>query len=97
MNKLFVYGILIDQYPNIEARLHGWEKHYRGHASIRRRDGSYVDGQLIEVDDEEFAIIDAIEGKGIYYDRFVVSIETDNGFVDCWVYQQIEDMKDEEE
>jgi gamma-glutamylcyclotransferase (GGCT)/AIG2-like uncharacterized protein YtfP len=93
MNKLFVYGILLDQYPNVEARLHGYTLHHYGHATIRKDDDCYVDGQLIEVDDIELDNIDTIEGRGHYYERFMVEVETDNGFEDCWVYQQIRDME----
>jgi gamma-glutamylcyclotransferase (GGCT)/AIG2-like uncharacterized protein YtfP len=94
MNKIFVYGILRDCYDYTPATLNGYKKFYRTHATIVEDIESKVEGQLIEVDENEFRNIDRIEGNGSYYWRFETTCNTTKGNEDCWVYQQIMDKSD---
>ena len=78
MNKVFVYGILMNMFENKKAELQDYEKFWRGHATIRKRKGASVDGQLIEVDDQKLEDFDKIEGVAQgYYHR----MRTDNVLV----------------
>lgn len=95
--KLFVYGILIGRDSRAKkAELPGYEKFYRGHATIRENPEELVSGELIPVDDD-FKLYDAIEGVKVnYYHRFktnVYNIE-DEKYEEAWVYQQTEDKSE---
>ena len=94
-NKLFVYGILMGTYEGrIDAKLNGYEHIVRGHASIVKKEGECVKGELVVLNDAQFEETDRIESVGHYYHRFKVKVETDIGLVeDVWVYQQIEDKE----
>jgi len=88
MNKIFVYGILVDRYKSQRpATLHGFKKELRGFYTIVQDHNSKIDSYVIEVDDEEFKSIDMIEGYPSYYDRFQTEITTENGTEQVWVYQ----------
>ena len=94
-NKIFVYGILKDCYDTYRpAVLYGYHTFNRTHATIVEDIESRVEGQLIEVDDKEFEVIDGIEGNGTYYWRFTTEVETTKGMEECWVYQQLMDRHD---
>jgi gamma-glutamylcyclotransferase (GGCT)/AIG2-like uncharacterized protein YtfP len=98
MNKIFVYGILVNRYESQPAILHGYTKIIRGFASIVKTNNidDFVGGELIEVDDLEFKRIDEIESFPTYYTRFKVNVEVGDGLERCWVYQQLEDYKKNE-
>lgn len=88
MNKLFVYGILVNMFEDqIPATLEGFRKEIHGHATIIEDDTSSVEGQLIEVDDDTFRRIDRIESYPSYYTRFKVNVKTKDGIENVWVYQ----------
>jgi gamma-glutamylcyclotransferase (GGCT)/AIG2-like uncharacterized protein YtfP len=94
MNKIFVYGILLNQYDTAQpAILHNYTKIMRGFASIVKTGNidDFVGGELIKVDDEEFKRIDEIESFPHYYTRFKVNVDVGDGVERCWVYQQVED------
>jgi gamma-glutamylcyclotransferase (GGCT)/AIG2-like uncharacterized protein YtfP len=88
MNKLFVYGILLNMYEGARpAVLKGFRKEYFGNACIVDDLEGETQGQLIEVDDDAFRRIDRIEGFPTYYTRFKVKVECDEEIEECWVYQ----------
>lgn len=91
MNKVFVYGTLklgegnhsvlgdskflgnaVTQYPDFEMFSNGY------YPMVIPGD-KHVTGELYEVDDEVLKDLDMLEGKGVLYDRFVYSIQTDSG------------------
>ena len=90
---MFVYGILIGRFDNrVAAELHGYRKFVRNYATFCKSDGEFVEGELVILSDEEFAMTDMIEGYPTYYHRFKVEVSTADGVVeDVWVYQQVED------
>jgi hypothetical protein len=93
MEKLFVYGILVDQYEDaIPATLVGYYKHIRGYATIRESIDDVVDGQLVELDSLDET--DYIENYPEYYIRFRTDVELNDGTIErAWVYQQRLDME----
>lgn len=98
MVYVFVYGILVDRYNGVPARLQGYERFVRCHASIRERLGGCVVGELISVSDDTLKILDRVEGVANgYYHRFLVSVDLDDGgrVEDVWVYQQVVDKGEE--
>ena len=88
MNKLFVYGILVDMFENRQpAVLEGFKRVLRGHYTIVEDNDSSVEGQLIEVDDDTFKRIDRIESYPSYYTRFKVNVKSKGEVEEAWVYQ----------
>ncbi len=96
MHKLFTYGILMNGEGAIGATLHGYAR-YRGHeighaipyAFIIEQAGNSVEGSLYEdVTDEQLAHYDSIEGVAVgLYVRERVTVETQAGETECWVYK----------
>ena len=98
MVKVFVYGILVGRYNGVPAILEGYEKFFRGHATIRRNEEYFVRGELIDVSEETLAEFDRIEGVAVgYYHRFKTTVFTldEEPHKDVWVYQQCEDKEDD--
>lgn len=90
IHKLFVYGILLDTHSSKQpAVLKGFKKIIKGHATIIKDDKSYVNGQIIEINDDEFKRIDEIEGFPYYYDRFKTKVKTPKGIEVAWVYHMV--------
>lgn len=74
--------------------LYGYEKFFRTHASIRKKQGAIVEGQIIPVKD--FSYYDMLEGvKNGYYHRFKTLVFNDEELEPqtVWVYQQVEDKE----
>ena len=98
LSKVFVYGLLLNQFKNEPAILKDYDKFIRGFPTIRRKEGASVNGQFIKVNDKTLEMLDRIESKGTFYDRIKVDIwvgdkDSCHEVKNVWVYQQIEDIK----
>src|SRR5262249_40910889 len=91
--RLFVYGSLLDAaerrsllgraIPSRPARLPGFERGRRRHYYVLRREGSAVDGAIIEgLDQRDLATLDRYEEVPSLYTRERIAIDG----VECWIY-----------
>lgn len=98
-HKVFTYGILRGTDRDKEAILMDYRKFYRAHASIVEDPGCFVVGEVHDVNDEELAHWDMIEGVDQdYYHRFKVNVLNPDGTTDeTWAYQQVVDKEEEDD
>ena len=91
--KLFVHGILKGKVEAVKATLHNYYQFYRGFSTFKYCEGEKIEGELLEVTDEDMIDYDMIEGVANgFYHRFEVEVETEDGkYHTAWVYQQLED------
>ena len=91
--RLFVYGSLLDAAERCSllgravairpARLPGFERGRRRHYYVLRREGSTVDGGIIEgLDQRDLAILDRYEEVPSLYTRERITIDG----LECWIY-----------
>jgi len=90
-DKIFVYGIL--RCGGQSAILKDYIKFIRGHATIKEEKGSFVAGELLDINEVGLNYTDRVEGVASnYYHRFRTKVlADDNKEYECWVYQQVED------
>ena len=103
MEYIFVYGTLKQGYGNhtyylnkdpvTNGILYGYRLFGQlgaGFPCIRPEDG-YVEGEVYEVDDQELAAIDRLEGHPTWYLRTKVEIvDNENKTMNVWTYVMID-------
>ncbi|MGY4648702.1 phage replication-related protein YjqB (UPF0714/DUF867 family)/gamma-glutamylcyclotransferase (GGCT)/AIG2-like uncharacterized protein YtfP [Mycobacterium sp. URHB0021] len=65
---------------------HGWLINQRGVATVEPFDGSQVHGVLWQVTDDDLATLDSAEGVPSRYRRDRLTVQTDAGSSEAWVY-----------
>ena len=65
---------------------HGWLINERGVATVEPVDGSQVHGVLWQLDDHDLATLDSAEGVPVRYRRDRLTVHTDAGPSQAWVY-----------
>jgi phage replication-related protein YjqB (UPF0714/DUF867 family)/gamma-glutamylcyclotransferase (GGCT)/AIG2-like uncharacterized protein YtfP len=65
---------------------HGWLINERGVATVEPFDGSVVHGVLWQVSDHDLDVLDSAEGVPVRYRRDRMSVDTDDGPTEAWVY-----------
>nr|WP_090275641.1 poly-gamma-glutamate hydrolase family protein [Mycolicibacterium komanii]CRL68667.1 phage-related replication protein [Mycolicibacterium komanii] len=70
------------------ARLadHDWLINERGVATVEPFDGSEVHGVLWQLSDHDLAVVDSAEGVPVRYRRDRLTVHTDDGPAEAWVY-----------
>ncbi len=100
LSKVFVYGLLMNQFENEPAILKDYDRFTRGFPTIKRKEGASVSGQLIKVNTQTLKMLDKIESKGRFYDRIKVDIWVGGKYAcrevkNVWAYQQMEDIRND--
>ena len=65
---------------------HDWLINERGVATIEELDGAQVHGVLWDVSDRDLDVLDSAEGVPVRYRRDRMTVGTDDGPTDAWVY-----------
>lgn len=65
---------------------HDWLINERGVATVEPLDGSLVHGVLWQISDHDLAVLDSAEGVPVRYRRDRMTVQTDDGPTDAWVY-----------
>ena len=65
---------------------HDWLINERGVATVEPFDGSQVHGVVWQVDDHDLATLDSAEGVPVRYRRDRLTVHTDAGPSEAWVY-----------
>ena len=65
---------------------HDWLINERGVATVEPFDGSQVHGVVWQLDDHDLATLDSAEGVPVRYRRDRMTVHTDAGPADAWVY-----------
>lgn len=65
---------------------HDWLINERGVATVERFDGSQVHGVVWELSDHDLAALDSAEGVPVRYRRDRLTVHSDDGPSDAWVY-----------
>ncbi|MGE5696612.1 MAG: poly-gamma-glutamate hydrolase family protein [Candidatus Sericytochromatia bacterium] len=65
---------------------HDWLINQRGVATVEPLDGTQVHGVVWEVSDRDLATLDTAEGMPVRYRRDRLTVHTDDGPADAWVY-----------
>lgn len=65
---------------------HDWLINERGVATVERVDGAQVHGVLWQVSDHDLATLDSAEGVPVRYRRDELTVQTDDGPAQAWVY-----------
>ncbi len=65
---------------------HDWLINERGVATVEPFDGSQVHGVVWQLDDHDLAILDSAEGVPVRYRRDRLTVHTDAGPAEAWVY-----------
>jgi phage replication-related protein YjqB (UPF0714/DUF867 family) len=65
---------------------HDWLINERGVATVEQLDGSQVHGVLWQLDDHDLATLDSAEGVPVRYRRDRLTVHTDVGPAEAWVY-----------
>ena len=65
---------------------HDWLINQRGVATVERFDGSTVHGVLWQLTDHDLASLDSAEGVPVRYYRDRLTVHTDDGLSEAWVY-----------
>jgi phage replication-related protein YjqB (UPF0714/DUF867 family) len=65
---------------------HDWLINERGVATVERFDGSRVHGVVWQLTDHDLAILDSAEGVPVRYRRNRLTVHTDDGPSEAWVY-----------
>ena len=65
---------------------HDWLINERGVATVEPFDGSQVHGVLWQLDDHDLATLDSAEGVPVRYRRDRLTVHTDAGPAEAWVY-----------
>lgn len=91
MNKVFAYGTLRTKGKKATHYLEGYAMYNAGPFPYIVKDSEYtVDGEIIEVTDEELAQLDRYENikSGLYTRESVTAFDTvnANGDIECFVY-----------
>lgn len=98
MHAYFAYGSNLNvsqmalRCPNAAdprpARLadHDWLINERGVATVEPFDGSEVHGVLWQLNDHDLAVLDSAEGVPVRYRRDRLTVHTDDGPAEAWVY-----------
>src|SRR3954454_9477633 len=75
----------VDPQPAMLAN-HDWLINQRGVATVEPFDGSQVHGVLWQVTDDDLATLDSAEGVPSRYPRDRLTVQTDAGPSEAWVY-----------
>jgi phage replication-related protein YjqB (UPF0714/DUF867 family) len=65
---------------------HDWLINQRGVATVEPFDGTRVHGVVWELSDHDLAALDSAEGVPLRYRRDQMTVQTEDGFADAWVY-----------
>jgi phage replication-related protein YjqB (UPF0714/DUF867 family)/gamma-glutamylcyclotransferase (GGCT)/AIG2-like uncharacterized protein YtfP len=65
---------------------HDWLINERGVATVEPFEGSQVHGVLWQLTDHDLAVLDSAEGVPVRYRRDRMTVHTDDGPADAWVY-----------
>ncbi len=65
---------------------HGWLINERGVATVEPLDGVQVHGVLWQISDHDLAVLDSAEGVPVRYRRDRMTVQTDDGPLQAWVY-----------
>ena len=65
---------------------HDWLINERGVATVEPFDGSHVHGVVWQVSDHDLATLDSAEGVPVRYRRDRLTVHTDDGPSEAWVY-----------
>lgn len=65
---------------------HDWLINQRGVATVEPFDGTRVHGVVWDVSDRDLAALDSAESVPAHYSRNQMTVETDDGPADAWVY-----------
>ena len=65
---------------------HDWLINERGVATVEPFDGSQVHGVVWQLDDHDLATLDSAEGVPVRYRRDRLTVHTDDGPAEAWVY-----------
>lgn len=65
---------------------HDWLINERGVATVEPLDGARVHGVLWQVSDHDLTVLDSAEGVPVRYRRDRMTVETDDGPAEAWVY-----------
>jgi phage replication-related protein YjqB (UPF0714/DUF867 family) len=65
---------------------HDWLINERGVATVEPFDGSEVHGVVWQLTDHDLAVLDSAEGVPVRYRRDRLTVQTDDGSSDAWVY-----------
>jgi phage replication-related protein YjqB (UPF0714/DUF867 family) len=65
---------------------HDWLINERGVATVEPFDGSQVHGVVWQLDDHDLAVLDSAEGVPVRYRRDRLTVHTDAGPAEAWVY-----------
>jgi phage replication-related protein YjqB (UPF0714/DUF867 family) len=65
---------------------HDWLINERGVATVEPLDGAQVHGVLWQVSDHDLAVLDSAEGVPVRYRRDRMTVQTDAGSEEAWVY-----------
>src|SRR3954468_17088287 len=65
---------------------HDWLINERGVATVEPFDGSQVHGVVWQLDDHDLATLDSAEGVPVRYRRDRLTVHTDDGPTEAWVY-----------
>ena len=92
--KMFVYGILIGYKKDaIKAYLLNKEKYLNeGYFTIRHKKNSVVEGEILDVSEEDLKVFDLIEGvQQDFYRRYItVAFDYSGNKIVVWAYKQVE-------
>ena len=109
MNKVFVYGtlksskILKELFEKKIKKEKAILKDYAlyeasdGWFFIKKKTGSFIQGYIIELDDESLKICDAFEYCPTMYERRKVPVSVGNEVKNTYVYYRIDEIKDYKE
>ncbi|MDT5150231.1 MAG: hypothetical protein QOI01_1964 [Mycobacterium sp.] len=65
---------------------HDWLINERGVATVEPLDGAQVHGVLWQISDRDLDVLDSAEGVPVRYRRDHMTVQTDDGPADAWVY-----------
>jgi phage replication-related protein YjqB (UPF0714/DUF867 family)/gamma-glutamylcyclotransferase (GGCT)/AIG2-like uncharacterized protein YtfP len=65
---------------------HDWLINERGVATVAPLDGAQVHGVLWQISDRDLDVLDSAEGVPVRYRRDRMTVQTDDGPADAWVY-----------
>lgn len=65
---------------------HDWLINERGVATVEPLDGARVHGVLWQISDHDLTVLDSAEGVPVRYRRDRMTVETDDGPAEAWVY-----------
>jgi phage replication-related protein YjqB (UPF0714/DUF867 family)/gamma-glutamylcyclotransferase (GGCT)/AIG2-like uncharacterized protein YtfP len=65
---------------------HDWLINERGVATVEPLDGAQVHGVLWQISDKDLEVLDSAEGVPVRYRRDRMTVHTDDGPADAWVY-----------